>query len=278
MPRLTTTFGRTWWSQRWLQPLDALDAEFDGRLSRGRAIARDGGVVQLRVEPGLSLAAVKGSYWDQHAVAIEIPLLTDAIWAQVIDELARDTLMVATLLAGEMPAGIELAFARADAQLFAELQVMVAECACADAYRPCKHILATMYAMAARLDQEPLLLFQLRGRSSAALLSALRSQWAGEDDTALTASYESTPGLRADRYFGPIPLLDDFTVSYEAPEEDAAIVRRLGQPAFARDGQNIAEALTPVYQAVTRHALKAAAQQQHTRAPHTSGPATHADT
>ena len=278
MPRLTTTFGRTWWSQRWLQPLHALDAEFDGRLSRGRAIARDGGVVQLRVEPGLILAAVKGSYWDQHAVAIEIPLLTDAIWAQVIDELARDTLMVATLLAGELPAGIELAFARADAPLFAEFQQMVAECACADAYRPCKHILATMYAMAARLDQEPLLLFQLRGRSSAALLSALRSQWAGEDDTALTAPYESSPGLRADRYFGPIPLLDDFTVSYEAPAEDAAIVRRLGQPAFARDGENIAEALTPVYQAVTRHALKAAAQQQHTKSLRTPGSATHPDT
>ena len=63
-----------------------------------------------------------------------------------------------------MPTGIEAAFARVGARLFAESDELIAECACADGYRPCKHILATMYAMAARLDQEPLLLFELRGR------------------------------------------------------------------------------------------------------------------
>ncbi len=184
MPRLTTTFGRTWWSQRWLRPLDELDAVFDGRLSRGRALARDGGVLQIRVEPGVILATVKGSYWERYDTAIEVPALAESVWARVIDELTRDTLAEATLLAGEMPTGIEAAFARVGARLFAESDELIAECACADGYRPCKHILATMYAMAARLDQEPLLLFQLRGKSSAALLSALRRQWADEEDIA----------------------------------------------------------------------------------------------
>ena len=53
-------------------------------------------------------------------------------------------------------------------------------------------------------------------------------------------THDSSPGLRADRYFGPIPLLDDFAVSYEEPAEDAAILRRLGQPAFAREGEDVA--------------------------------------
>jgi uncharacterized Zn finger protein len=140
-----------------------------------------------------------------------------------------------------------------------QLDELAANCACVDGYRPCRHILATMFAMAARLDQEPLLLLQLRGRSSAALLSALRARWSGEDDATFDAS-ESEPGLRADRYFAQIPLLDEFAVSYEAPAEDAAILRRLGQPAFARE--DVVNALTPVYQAVTRHALKAVARQR----------------
>jgi uncharacterized Zn finger protein len=271
MPRLTTTFGRTWWSQRWLRSLDELDAEFDGRLARGRALARDGGVLQLGVEPGLILATVKGSYWERHDVAMQVPTLADGVWARVIDELTQDTLTVATLLAGDMPTRIEATFARADAPLFVEMDEIAAECACADAYRPCRHILATIYAMAARLDQEPLLLFALRGRSSAALLSALRRQWAGEEATAPEA-HHSLPGLRADRYFGPIPLLDDFAFSYEAPEEDAAILRHLGRPAFAREGEDVVAALTPVYQAITRHALKAVAQQRNTRNPRLSGP------
>jgi uncharacterized Zn finger protein len=262
MRRLTTTFGRTWWSQRWLRPLDELDTEFDGRLSRGRAIARDGGVLQLRVVRGLVIATVKGSYWERHDIAIQVPMLADAVWAQVIAELTRDTLAVATLLAGEMPAGIEAAFARADARLFVETTELAAKCPCADGYRPCKHILATMYAMAARLDQEPLLLFELRGRSCATLLAAMRSRWEGEDDSAFAETHDSSPGLCADHYFGPIPLLDDFAVSYQAPLEDATLVRRLGKPAFARESEDIAEALTPVYQAITRHALKAVAQQR----------------
>jgi uncharacterized Zn finger protein len=261
MPRLTTTFGRTWWSQRWLRALDELDAEFDGRLARGRAIARDGGVLQLRVEPGLILATVKGSYWERHAVTIEILTLADNIWARIIEALAQDTLAVATLLAGKAPAGIEAVFTHAEAPLFIELHELAAECGCADGYRPCRHILATMYAVAPRLDQEPLLLLQLRGRSTAALLSALRARWAGEEDVAFEAQ-ESSPGLRVDRYFGPIPLLDDFAVSYGAPVEDVAILRRLGQPAFAREGEDVVEALTPLYQAITRHALRAASQQR----------------
>src|SRR5215831_17733947 len=120
MPRLTTTFGRTWWSQRWLRPLDELDAAFDGRLTRGRTIARDGGVTQLRVEPGVIVALVRGSYWERYDTAIEVAALTDAVWARVLDELTRDTLAEATLLAEELPTGIEAAFARVGARLFAE--------------------------------------------------------------------------------------------------------------------------------------------------------------
>jgi uncharacterized Zn finger protein len=273
MSRLTTTFGRTWWSQRWLRPLDELDAAFDGRLSRGRAIARDGGVLQMRVEPGVIIASVKGSYWERYDTAIEVPALAESVWARILDELTRDTLAEATLLAGEMPTGIEAAFARVGARLFAESDELIAECACADGYRPCKHILATMYAMAARLDQEPLLLFQLRGKSSAALLAALRARWGGEEDATFAESSDSSPGLRADRYFGPIPHLDGFTVSYEEPVEKVALLRRLGQPAFAREEVDIAEALAPVYEAVTRHALKAVAQQRRVREPRLSGPA-----
>jgi uncharacterized Zn finger protein len=273
MPRLTTTFGRTWWSQRWLRPLDELDAAFDGRLSRGRTLARDGGVSQMRVEPGIILATVKGSYWERYDTAIEVPALAESAWVRVLDELTRDTLVEATLLAGEMPNGIEAAFARVGARLFAESDELIGECACADGYRPCKHILATMYATATRLDQEPLLLFQLRGKSRAALLATLRARWADEDDSAFEETRDASPGLRADRYFGPIPPLDTFTVNYEEPAEDAALLHRLGQPAFAHEDADIAEALTPVYQAITRHALKAVAQQRRSRDSRPSGPA-----
>jgi uncharacterized Zn finger protein len=271
MPRLTTTFGRTWWSQRWLRPLDELGIEFDGRLTRGRTLARDGGVLQTHVDAGAVLATVKGSYWEQYAVTVELPVLDDAVWERVIVELAREALHLATLLANAMPAEIEAVFARAAAPLFPEMEELIADCACADGVRPCKHILATMYSMATRLDKDPLLLFLLRGRSRETLIAALYARWSGEEsDERSVRMDDASGGLRAARYFTQAPILDDFTVGYEAPTEDAVILRRLGQPPFAREDEDVVAALTPVYVAVTRHALKAAAR--HTsRSSHARG-------
>jgi uncharacterized Zn finger protein len=68
-------------------------------------------------------------------------------------------------------------------------------CTCSDARtQPCKHIAATGYALAARLDSDPLLLFTLRGRQPADLLQAIRARRAGE---ALEASYDAIAGLAA---------------------------------------------------------------------------------
>jgi uncharacterized Zn finger protein len=68
-------------------------------------------------------------------------------------------------------------------------------CTCSDARtQPCKHIAATGYALAARLDADPLLLFTLRGRPPAELLPAIRARRAGE---ALDATYDAIAGLAA---------------------------------------------------------------------------------
>jgi uncharacterized Zn finger protein len=68
-------------------------------------------------------------------------------------------------------------------------------CTCSDARtQPCKHVAATGYVLAARLDADPLLLFTLRGRRPADLLPAIRARRAGE---ALEASYDAIAGLAA---------------------------------------------------------------------------------
>jgi uncharacterized Zn finger protein len=68
-------------------------------------------------------------------------------------------------------------------------------CTCSDARtQPCKHVAATGYALAARLDTDPLLLFTLRGRRPEDLLPAVRARRAGE---ALDATFDAIAGLAA---------------------------------------------------------------------------------
>ena len=72
---------------------------------------------------------------------------------------------------------------------------MTLACDCSDARTaPCKHIAAAVYAFGSRLEDDPFLLFAVRGRSRAALLQALRARGAA---AALDGTLEAIAGLAA---------------------------------------------------------------------------------
>ena len=50
-------------------------------------------------------------------------------------------------------------------------------CTCPDQANPCKHLAATAYVLAEKLDRDPYLLFLLRGRSAAQVEEELRERW-----------------------------------------------------------------------------------------------------
>jgi uncharacterized Zn finger protein len=79
------------------------------------------------------------------------------------------------LLAGEVPANLEAAFAEAGVALFphrwADLQV---RCGCPDDAEPCKHVAAVLYVFAQQLDGDPWLLLAWHGRDRQTLLQALQ--------------------------------------------------------------------------------------------------------
>lgn len=91
-------------------------------------------------------------------------------------------------------------------------------CSCPDDFNPCKHIAGIYYRLAARLDQDPFLLFELRGLSRMRLHQALVTTPLGqalaslrpeaEDPTAPlepAASFFTRPVIRNDA--APIPKI-----------------------------------------------------------------------
>ncbi len=194
--------GETWWSKRWVAVLKSFG--MGTRLTRGRSYARQGQVVSIDVEPGIIKAKVQGSRPKPYDVEIKLKPLSDKDWDKVTDAMATQAIFVAKLLAGEMPTNIEEAFAAAKVSLFpTSTRELVTDCSCPDWANPCKHIAAVYYILAERFDEDPFLIFKLRGRSKEEIIQTLRSKRAETlpietsttNTAALAAQVEDAPLL-----------------------------------------------------------------------------------
>ena len=61
---------------------------------------------------------------------------------------------------------------------------MRTRCSCPDWANPCKHIAAVHYLLGERFDEDPFLMFLLRGRSQDEIVAALRARRAGPETEA----------------------------------------------------------------------------------------------
>jgi uncharacterized Zn finger protein len=256
-------FGKTWWASKWLGALEQLVDP--GRLSRGRSYARSGQVLNLDILPGQVKARVQGSRPAPYQVHIRLAPLDQSEWAKVIDAMASQALFAAKLLAGEMPPNIEEAFAAAGVSLFpAKSGDLETDCSCPDYANPCKHVAAVYYLLGEQFDEDPFLLFRLRGQSREQVIETLRARRVAAADSgpAGPEAVGSTPSTEeADRETAA-PLadrLEDFWAIDDAllalrftaapAELEAAALKRLGEPGFWPGRPGLLERLAPVYAA-----------------------------
>jgi uncharacterized Zn finger protein len=193
-------YGRQWWSRRWIETLER--AGWEDRLERGRGYARAGHVFDLRVERGRLTAGVRGSTPRPYSVEVQVLPLSQAVWRAVGAALARRAGNLAELLAGHMSEAVADAFAAAGARLFPE--ELQAECSCPDWATPCKHVAAVCYVFAERLDADPLLLFELRGRTRQQVLADLEGAGSGDAGGRAARGREPRPeAARPSDYWHP---------------------------------------------------------------------------
>ncbi|MEV4458192.1 SWIM zinc finger family protein [Microbispora sp. NPDC049633] len=175
------SIGEQWWSRRFI---DILERVCDpGRLSRGRAYARRGQVLDLDLGPGLAKARVQGSRPEPYDVSVRITAYGEPEWAGLVEALAAQALHRAKLLAGEMPPEIEDVFAGCGLPLFPGEHGLDMACSCPDWGFPCKHLSAVLYLLAEAFDDDPFRVLAWRGMARDALLDALR-RTAGDSGSA----------------------------------------------------------------------------------------------
>jgi len=163
-------FSRTWWGQRFIQALEQITDP--GRLSRGRSYANGQKVIHFEINGSSITAVVRGSVNPYFGVYTE-PLYTTEIemqplskdkWSAAIVYIASKASFVSKLLMNEMPDNIEAAFSQLNLHLLPRSRSdFKTACSCPDWGNPCKHIAGVYYLVAAELDRDPFLLFELRG-------------------------------------------------------------------------------------------------------------------
>jgi uncharacterized Zn finger protein len=246
-------FGESWWARRWIGVLEGFG--YGSRLTRGRTYARSGAVLSIAVSRGKVNARVQGSRATPYTVTIGVPALTDAQWQAAIEAMGAQALFAARLLAGEMPQEIERAFASARVPLFPQsAHELATNCSCPDFANPCKHIAAVYYLLGERFDEDPFLLFELRGRSKTQIIAALRALRADSADAepAAAPEPERAQPLAAllNSFDEPGADLAPLAPHIAAPPVASLLLRRYG-PSPA----DTANALHDIYRALTRAGL-----------------------
>ena len=252
--------GSTWWSKRWIGVLESFG--MGARLTRGRSYARQGQVVSMDIEPGIVNARVQGSQPRPYKVKIQLKSLSDQEWEQVLDAMASQAIFAAKLLAGEMPTDIEDAFRAVNLSLFpTKVSDLVTDCTCPDWANPCKHIAAVYYLLAERFDEDPFLIFKLRGRTKEQIIQALRQKRLAalpvEDAASATAEGEAARAGAdelleddLDTFWKLAAALDDFPVNPYASRVHKAVLKRLGAAPFNVEGQPMTALLAKAYDVV----------------------------
>jgi uncharacterized Zn finger protein len=193
-------FSRTWWGQRFINTLEKLSDS--GRLSRGRSYAHNGKVLNFEIKDGLVTAQVRGSVNPYFGVykeplyltTIEFKAISAANWSAAIAYVASKASLISRLMLNEIPDTIEDAFAKLDLNLLpCSKNDFKTSCSCPDWGDPCKHIAGVYYLIAAQLDQDPFLLFELKGLSREALQKELVKSPLGQALSAELAVVNNSP-------------------------------------------------------------------------------------
>ena len=162
------TIAKSFWGQSWCTNLEHY-SDYENRLPRGRTYVRNGSVLDLQIAKGEVAATVAGS--DLYNIKIAIAPVTRIRWKSICRDCAGTVDSLVELLQGRLAKGVMDRVCREGDGLFPSPQEIKLSCSCPDWADMCKHVAAALYGVGARLDENPLLLFVLRGVDENELLA-----------------------------------------------------------------------------------------------------------
>ena len=154
--------AHSWWGEAWIDNLE-IYADYSNRLARGRKYLRYGAVANLDIEKGDIKGIVIGSSKKYYEISISIDTLEEEKRNNLVKKIKKRISSLEELVQGEFPKELKGLLKSKENNLFPKAKEINFLCSCPDYAKMCKHIVAILYGVGVKLDQDPLLLFKLRG-------------------------------------------------------------------------------------------------------------------
>jgi len=164
------TIATTFWGKAWCENLESY-RDFETRLPRGRTYLRNGSVVDLQIAPHEVTAMVSGT--SLYKVKVSMGKVPKTQWASICGDCAGGIDSLVELLQGRFSKGVMERICRQGGGLFPKPAEIRFSCSCEDHAAMCKHVAAVLYGVGTRLDEQPELLFRLRGVDGKDLLARI---------------------------------------------------------------------------------------------------------
>jgi uncharacterized Zn finger protein len=180
-------FARNWWSQSMIATIE--QQSDSSRLARGRSYAKGSKITSLEIEGNRILAQVRGSVNPYFGVyreptyftTLEFKQFSLPEWREIIQLIGSKAGFLSRLMVYELPEKIEEPFKSLGLRLLpSDSQDFKVSCTCPDYYGICKHGIGVYHRLVMAIDQDPFLLFELRGMPRDELQSALKATPLGQ--------------------------------------------------------------------------------------------------
>lgn len=215
------TIARTFWGKSWCDNVESYSDRYN-RLSRGRSYVRSGTVIDLHLDGGELQAMVMGS--SLYHIQVHIEPMAPRAWSTLTEVCRGQIDSLVDLLQGKFPKAIMEAVCQQEGGLFPLQDEISLKCSCPDGARLCKHLAAVLYAIGARLDEEPGLLFTLRQVDSSQLLATdfVELGSAPDEDDLADEDLEALFGieLEMDEVFEAPPLTEPSSTDFRERADD----------------------------------------------------------
>jgi uncharacterized Zn finger protein len=248
LPRLAPP--ESGWAYRFLARLASLG--WEDALTEGRAAALSGAVTSLEIGRTGAQADVRAAGGHLEETSLSLRPLDSVVRRRVLKAMAARARYAADLLAGRLPEDVESAFQGTGRSLLPlDAGDVVSRCSCAEGEEPCAHAGALAVLLGDRLQDDPFLVFLLRGVPREELLQGLQRARTRPDRKIETRAADApAPGgtaqtpeplprhilERPELFYRPGEPVAALRSSFAPPEHPEAVLTRLGPPPF-RDAE-----------------------------------------
>ncbi|AOS63618.1 hypothetical protein [Actinoalloteichus hymeniacidonis] len=160
-------YGATVWGKAWLRTVETTSVTTSNALlPRARSLVRNDAVTVLTIGPGLVEAEVLVKSGVQR-VRIELAVWAAPVRAEADRLIGAAREQHAGLAAGDLPDSLAEDLRRHAVPVAVPAQEQLVRCSCPARTPRCVHVLACLYALVQRIDEEPVLAVVLRSPGTA---------------------------------------------------------------------------------------------------------------